>query len=1699
VPAGNAEALAKTLQDVYKASSTIRISAVGTNQIMVWAGPDDQFEIARHIVGSTASNTTTELLPLAALDAARTADTLKGMFGDVKTGAPYIEADATRNALIVKGTREQVAEVRSVLKALGEGGNGGGNVRVITLGQGSAATLAEALERLLPQMRKNPVRVITPTGEERRPEPIKEKPRPEEKEKPKDGASGKGEASGGLEPPGNGAASLAVPAGGARPPAGEVVAQGDDKQLADPQEKKEPARNDRPGRADAPVTITAFGNRLILTSEDPAALALAQELVRLLTQTPGGEGDFEIIKLKNASAVEAAKILDEAFNGTKPQSTQSRGDQGSPFGFFSRFSAPAATPPATPSANRIRVVADPATNSLLIRATPLDMLTIRRLLDKAIDAPETESKAVMRTWIIGPLKYANANEVASVVRDVYREQMNNNPNPASPAGLVALSLASRSFSSGGIRNMNVDANGNPRTVTLSLGVDDRSNSLVAACSEAMYHDLKRLVDQLETAAKDSTRTVKVISIRGIDPLLVQQAIDAIQGRRSTFRTSTLGDGSTGSGFGISPSFVPFGSGGLVPGGMSPFRSRGGGSFPGGGPPGSGRLPGSSDLRGPDFFAQRVTDDPQLSLLYDPQPSQTDGSPLDIRDLSRESLVPWLRGRRPSLARSASAGSSPPSLALQASEEDAEEQQPPDPSGAVQGPRSPVTAEALQQLGIVVISGNNPADVEEVLKIIEYLQKLGAPGDIQIQMYPLEHADATSVAATLTRLYQDVILSPGSTRLNPTQRTTTVTQQGQTTTEPNASVLLVPLPRFNALLVAAPRARMEDVVTQIKELDRPTPPQSRPTPFPLKKAVAARVATLLQQFYAQRYPNETAAQHQIRVTFDESTNTLFVQAAPADLAEIRGLVERIDNTVSSAINEMRIVPLRNALAEELSTLLLQAISQGFVQPSAVGAGIVPSAAGALGQRQPGAAGQLGTGQLGTAAGLTGGVGQAGLGQLGGLGQAGQTGLLVKSTTLRFISSRRNGHGVVESGLLEDIHITPDPRTNTLIIAAPAQTIELLLALVRELDVVPAARAEVKIFTLKRADAAATAILLQQLFLGTGGQATGAAGAGPGAAPGAGVGAGVGAAAAGALGGLGVQGQTFGGAVGIPRPLLTLGGTPAEGAPLIDLRLTIDQRTNSVIVAGSRHDLDVIEALISRLEDSDVQCRQNEVVKLKNASAADVAAALQNFVTRSLQVLSQGQQLTAFQEILRDVVVVPEPVTNSLLISATPQYFTDILRLIHEMDAEPPQVVIQVLIAEVDLNDTDEFGVEVGLQSPVLFNRSVVPLLGNLGTSGNGVTYTNNGGIGVQVPPGVTVNNSFNPTALPGFNWNNTNFFSQPLGNNPLVNPAVVGFQGLSNLNVGRAQAGTNIGGFVFSAASDSFNLLIRALRTQSRLDILSRPQIMTLDNQAARILVGQSFPYSLGTNTTATGVIVANVAYRNIGVQLDVVPRISCDGKVFMRVTPEISSVVPGTINLGNNTFATAFNVQTVDTTVVCQDGETVAIGGLIQKQTRKTDNKIPWFGDLPVVGSLFRFRNKTMLKTELLVILTPHIVRSRAEAERILAEEARRVDMLLGDVTKIHGAENLGPILPSPDGLPGIFGPPTGEPPGPTLLPLEPGRPDVLPPPRPVPNGASDLPGGPAPTVLPGERLTPTPAGESPGSSSAPGQEKSGWNPFRRN
>ena len=868
------------------------------------------------------------------------------------------------------------------------------------------------------------------------------------------------------------------------------------------------------------------------------------------------------------------------------------------------------------------------------------------------------------------------------------------------------------------------------------------------------------------------------------------------------------------------------------------------------------------------------------------------------------------------------------------------------------------------------------DLQIILDLIEKLREHSKGATPRLEVITLEYIDCNYAADFLTQLFSRVIIAgPGG--IYPSQPTPlggggALGAFGGAQAGLNRGFYFLALPQLNAMLVVGPEARFEDIKREIRRIDVPNSDLVRPRAFRLTKASAQIVAQQLVTFFNARFPGLSQQKTQFRVTYDTASNTVWVQASKADMDDVEVLIKDWDTMESLAVHDVKIIRIKNAAAADMAQVLTNALSVNAVNPltqatfppgpvvtTAGGtSGLATTGLAGLGGVPGGGLGALGAPGLGALGGGPGG----GLGALGGTGAAqnvqvqtqvatvgaGQGGgLVTHSNTLRFAYDQ-NGKTVeiAESGLLSDVHLVPNIRSNDIIVTAPKKTMRLIELLIDKLDVPSAAAAFIKVYTLKIADAQLTATLLRNLFTGqtagTGGG--GAVGGGP-------------------TGGTGSANATTG-----TRPLLTLGAGQdiAPGATLIGLQIAVDDRTNSVIVAGAQNDLETINAIINRLEAADVPDRYYDVFKLRNSAAADVATALQTFVTNSLAVLSgTGAAGTGYYstyiQLQKNVVIIAEPVSNTLLISATPFYFMEMKRMIERIDAQPPQVVIQVLIAEVQLTNDEEFGVEWGGQSSVLFQRGLLPAA----TATGGVTNA----------------------ATPGFIFNTT--VSPNLGNSTLTSPGAVGFQGLQNLGVGLSSPTAGIGGFVFQASSQNFGLLVRALKAQGRVDVLSRPQVTVADNQTGYVQVGENYPYLSASIVSGVGTAEQSIGYNPIGVTMRVTPRVNPDGKVLMRVEPQVSGIASTTVTLtaGGPTLP-AFTVETVQTTVIASSGETIVLGGLVSKQDTRMENGYPIFKDIPYLGAFFRYRSHSVLRNEVLIIMTPHIIRSEVDQARILAEES---------------------------------------------------------------------------------------------------------------
>jgi len=192
-------------------------------------------------------------------------------------------------------------------------------------------------------------------------------------------------------------------------------------------------------------------------------------------------------------------------------------------------------------------------------------------------------------------------------------------------------------------------------------------------------------------------------------------------------------------------------------------------------------------------------------------------------------------------------------------------------------------------------------------------------------------------------------------------------------------------------------------------------------------------------------------------------------------------------------------------------------------------------------------------------------------------------------------------------------------------------------------------------------------------------------------------------------------------------------------------------------------------------------------------------------------------------------------------------------------------------------------------------------------------------------------------------------------------------------------------------------MIMEVDADGHKDLISRPQIATSDNQTARVFVGQTYPIVTGTMTDAEGEEQPVIVPTPVGVELEIAPRIQPDGKILVRVHLTVSQVSPTNVQIGGGQTATAINSQTVEGTIEATDGELASFIAVPRTKTLKTEYKLPVLSELPILGPLFHFRKTSEERVELQLQLTPHIVRNRDECDKVLRQEANKIDKMVGD------------------------------------------------------------------------------------------------------
>ncbi len=220
---------------------------------------------------------------------------------------------------------------------------------------------------------------------------------------------------------------------------------------------------------------------------------------------------------------------------------------------------------------------------------------------------------------------------------------------------------------------------------------------------------------------------------------------------------------------------------------------------------------------------------------------------------------------------------------------------------------------------------------------------------------------------------------------------------------------------------------------------------------------------------------------------------------------------------------------------------------------------------------------------------------------------------------------------------------------------------------------------------------------------------------------------------------------------------------------------------------------------------------------------------------------------------------------------------------------------------------------------------------------------------------------------------------------------IGIEGAYTKNMGNSTTGrvnqsfgfpaqnlvpTAPGAGIYQILGTDFQATLRAIAEAGKSEVLSRPSILARNNQEATITVGQQVPLISTVRYDNFGNQIATPSYTSVGIILRVTPFITSDGMVEMIVSPEISNLAEETIALGGGIEAPVINSRSADTVVVTPDRQTIVIGGLMSSTATQTDSKIPWLGDIPLLGNLFKRRNTGDTKTELLIFLTPQIVKA---------------------------------------------------------------------------------------------------------------------------
>ena len=415
-----------------------------------------------------------------------------------------------------------------------------------------------------------------------------------------------------------------------------------------------------------------------------------------------------------------------------------------------------------------------------------------------------------------------------------------------------------------------------------------------------------------------------------------------------------------------------------------------------------------------------------------------------------------------------------------------------------------------------------------------------------------------------------------------------------------------------------------------------------------------------------------------------------------------------------------------------------------------------------------------------------------------------------------------------------------------------------------------------------------------------------------------------------------------------------GKSAKGPNRVSI--VASERTNSLVIKGERFTVARVKALVAQLDVPANRSGTIKVIRLAHSDATKMAEILSNLVS------SQGGQS---EDSMVDVSIQADESINALVIRADPANMIDLMDIIESLDVRRLQVLIEAAIVEVTADFSRQLGSELAL-----------------GDASSGTTP-----LGLTAPSG-TLAQVLQGLAMP------SGSLSPPvsLGESPLIAGGRV------------SQTGT------------SFAFIIKALASNSDVNLLSTPSITTMDNEEAKIVVGQNVPFRTGSTVTGsqgTTNPFTTIQREDVGLTLEVTPHINSNNLVRLLIHQEVSEVDASSLTvIGSEAAADlSTNKRTIDTTILVEDEEVIILGGLIRDKETQGESRVPILGSIPGLGMLFRSRTLSLEKQNLLVFLRPTVLKSSSDISQAIERKFNRVFEFEIEGTGNYSSDRLSDLI----------------------------------------------------------------------------------------